>query len=115
MGSIENRKNVNVHGEVHIQRKVLRKIEERSKTNNISEVKVKDNYNWKCCQRLLRAIAFFVFLGLLIYEAVEGFTHFLDFPTYTSTQIVPQRNAEFPALSICPMTNGYKDEVLKVN
>ena len=120
MGITEDRTQINIQlgtqsKEVHIEREALRRIEERRKTNKVSDVQVQGNYNRKYCQHLLRATAFLVCMGILIGEAVGLFIHFLEFPTYTSTKIEPQHHADFPALSICPMSNGYKDEVLKVN
>ena len=116
MGIIEDRTHVNIQiNNQRIQTEALRRIEDKGMTNKVSDVQVQDNYNRKYCQHLLRATAFLVCIGILIGESVVLFIHYLEFPTYTSTNIGPQHHADFPALSICPMKNGYKDEVLKVN
>ncbi len=39
---------------------------------------------------------------------------YLAEPTYFSSHIVPQREAPFPAFTICPEENRYKPEVLEV-
>ncbi len=36
-------------------------------------------------------------------------------PTYMSSEILPQNQAEFPAMTVCPETKGYKEEVLQEN
>jgi len=40
-------------------------------------------------------------------------TYFSE-PTYYSTKIVPQKEAAFPALTVCPLSDGYKKDVLAV-
>ena len=35
-------------------------------------------------------------------------------PTYVSTHIVNQEKAQFPAVTICPISKGYKEDVLQV-
>ena len=34
-------------------------------------------------------------------------------PTYISSAIVPQKEAEFPAMTVCPESRKYKVEVLQ--
>jgi hypothetical protein len=36
-------------------------------------------------------------------------------PTYVSTHIVKQPKAEFPAITVCPLSDGVKTNVLKVS
>ena len=36
-------------------------------------------------------------------------------PTYISSEIVDQKDAAFPAMTVCPVSNGYKEEVLEDN
>ena len=36
-------------------------------------------------------------------------------PTYISSGILPQNEAEFPAVTACPISNGYKEDVLKAH
>lgn len=70
----------------------------------------------KNCRKFLRVIIFSILFICLIYAGYT-FTYkfFVEKPTYTSTRIVPQHDAKFPALSICPTPKGYKDEFLKVS
>ena len=37
-----------------------------------------------------------------------------DVPTYISSRIVDQMEADFPAITVCPSWNGYKQDVLMV-
>ena len=36
-------------------------------------------------------------------------------PTYISSEIAPQQEAGFPAMTVCPVSNGYKEDVLKAH
>ena len=49
-------------------------------------------------------------LGLIISSIVV----FNTWPIYTATNIIPQENAQFPDLSICSLSSGYKELVLQV-
>ena len=50
-------------------------------------------------------------LGMQIANCIKTY---INFPTYVETKIVPQPDAIFPAMTICPVSNGYKKEVLEV-
>ncbi len=39
----------------------------------------------------------------------------MDEPTYMSSHIVPQREAEFPAMTICKNSGAYKSDVLEAH
>ena len=57
----------------------------------------------------------FVFLSsLLVLQVTKTVTRYLEKPTYTSSHLVRQYHAEFPALSICDKSRGFKEEILKV-
>ena len=71
---------------------------------------------WKNCRKFLRFLIFSILFICLIYAGYAfSYKFFVEKPTYTSTRIVPQHDAKFPALSICPTPKGYKDEFLKVS
>jgi hypothetical protein len=36
-------------------------------------------------------------------------------PTYISSDILAQKDAEFPAMTVCPESNSYKEDVLLAN
>ena len=46
-----------------------------------------------------------------VYKCLELF---VSEPTYVSTHIVNQEKAQFPAITICPISKGYKEDVLQV-
>ena len=69
------------------------------------------------CLEILRSVIGRVALTVLIvvflertYKIIENF---LRDPTYFETHYVPQYHADFPALTLCPMS-GYKLQVLQV-
>ena len=58
---------------------------------------------------------------LTLVDAIRFTTHALksvlrynEWPIYTETNIVNQNKARFPAMTFCPLSNGYKKDVLKV-
>ena len=54
-----------------------------------------------------------VLVALLIIQVIRCFEKYFGYPTYVSTKIVHQASAEFPAITICPEKNGYKEDVLQ--
>ena len=51
---------------------------------------------------------------LLITQTIQSVNVYIKGPTYTETLLHSQENTTFPALTICPLENGYKENVLKV-
>ena len=47
-----------------------------------------------------------------VYKCLELYS---SEPTYVSTHIVNQEKAQFPAITICPISKGYKESVLQVS
>ena len=54
-----------------------------------------------------------VLVALLTIQVIRCLEKYFGYPTYVSTKIVDQASAEFPAITICPEKNGYKEDVLK--
>ena len=46
---------------------------------------------------------------------VQCLIKYWEFPTYISSRIVDQGEADFPAITVCPPTKGYKSDVLMVS
>ena len=46
-------------------------------------------------------------------QAVQCVVKFMRGPTYISSEIVAQKDAAFPALTVCPESGGYKEDVLE--
>lgn len=60
-------------------------------------------------------IGFFVLLIATIHETYVCLNRYLDYPKYTSNQLVVQNHAEFPALTFCNSVKmGYRENLLKV-
>ena len=55
------------------------------------------------------------FYYYFIFQAVQCVVKFMRGPTYISSEIVDQKDAAFPAMTVCPVSNGYKEEVLEDN
>lgn len=69
----------------------------------------------KYCQKFFHVVIFSILFVCLLYAGYHCARQFIEKPTYTATRIQQQHDAKFPALSICPKTKGYKDEMLKVD
>ena len=63
--------------------------------------------------QILKSFLISVLLALLTIQVIRCFEKYFGYPTYVSTKIVHQALAEFPAITICPEKNGYKEDVLQ--
>ena len=63
--------------------------------------------------QILKSFLISVLLALLTIQVIRCFEKYFGYPTYVSTKIVDQASAEFPAITICPEKNGYKEDVLQ--
>jgi hypothetical protein len=68
----------------------------------------------KYVQILTYSIFFSISLLLLITETTQSVKIYLKGPTYTETLLHNQENTTFPVITVCPLDNGYKDDILKV-
>ena len=79
----------------------------------------KQNYTTiRCLKRTLNAIHILLHLILiliLVVQIAECIGKYLKVPTYIETKPTLQHKAIFPAMTVCPHTNGYKEDVLQVN
>ena len=50
----------------------------------------------------------------LLLQVYGCFGKFAKEPTYVETKLVPQQKALVPAMTFCPNSPGYKEDVLKV-
>ena len=48
------------------------------------------------------------------FQTIQCLIKYWDFPTYISSQIVGQGEADFPAITVCPQADGLKLDVLQV-
>jgi len=98
---------------------------ENRQQNNIENVHY-DKYGVKNCTESLQTIkptnpfkflyycCFVVLCALLVFQISKTVTRYMEKPTYTSSRLVRQFHAEFPALSICDRSRGFKEDILKV-
>ena len=63
--------------------------------------------------QILKSFLISVLLALLTIQVIRCFEKYFGYPTYVSTKIVDQASADFPAITICPEKNGYKEDVLQ--
>ena len=52
--------------------------------------------------------------GFLFSMVLSSFLEYSRWPIYTETNITPQNEANFPAMTFCPAHDGYKEDVLRV-
>ena len=52
--------------------------------------------------------------GFLFFMVLSSFLEYSRWPIYTETNITPQNEANFPAITFCPANDGYKEDVLRV-
>ena len=83
--------------------------EENENKENISSMKC-----LKVAQRTIYFFVLFILTFILLVQIFNCFRQYVKEPTYLETKITPQHKALFPAMTICPVTSGYKEDVLKV-
>ena len=67
----------------------------------------------KFLQKGIYVMALFILILLLLVQTIQCFVKFARGPTYISSEIVPQNEAGFPAMTICPETNKYNKTLLE--
>ena len=68
----------------------------------------------KNCLKLLYYCCLFVLIVTFAVRVGNSVDYFLREPTYTESHLVRQSHAEFPAMSICSDSGGFKEDVLQV-
>ena len=70
------------------------------------------------CLKVTHKIAHLSALGILVIvlgtQVHRCAIHFWSAPTYFATTFVSQQKALFPSITICPVTAGYKKDILQV-
>ena len=80
--------------------------------NGKKEVNIKPINVWKLCVHI---IVMLLLIGVLIYLCMTSVIRYSRWPIYTETNTVPQNESKFPAMTFCALSNGYKEDVLKVS
>lgn len=65
--------------------------------------------------KIMLYILVMIILGLVLFLlSLKSVLRYNEWPIYTETNIVNQNQARLPAMTFCPLSNGYKGDVLKV-
>ena len=56
-----------------------------------------------------------ILIAILLSVMVMACIRYGKWPTYTEVSFISQSEAKFPAVTICPLSNGYKEAVLQVS
>ena len=54
-------------------------------------------------------------MALLFAAIINCLVIYNSWPTYTKVTVVPQNEAKYPAITICPLLDGYKEKILQVS
>ena len=85
---------------------MVREDKKRLNENSIKYLKVAKN--------LVYFSVLLILIFILVVQIAGCIETYILHPTYVETKIVAQRKALFPAMTICPVSKGYKEDVLKV-
>ena len=83
----------------------------------VGETKAKNDTSIRClkvAQKSIYVLVLFTLSLILLVQIFDCVNHYLNEPTYVETKVVPQNKALFPAMTICPQSNGYNEDTLKV-
>ena len=68
----------------------------------------------KVTNQSIKLTSFLILVITMIITSVGIFGRYFERETYMDSFVVSQNNALFPAITICPISAGYKNEVFKV-
>ena len=69
----------------------------------------------KIAHELIKLISFLILMILFVISSVGILGQYFDRTTSMKTNVVSQNNALFPAMTFCPVTAGYKNEIFRVS
>ena len=52
--------------------------------------------------------------SILFWLCLASILKYNEWPIYTETNIVPQHEVQFPSITFCALSDGYKEDILKV-
>ena len=67
------------------------------------------------CRHILYYLVSFALIGLLLAAIINTLFQYNTWPIYTEVLVVPQNEVKFSAVTMCPLSNGYKLHVLQVS
>ena len=69
----------------------------------------------KIAHELIKLMSFLILMILFVISSVGILGQYFDRTTSMKTNVVSQNNALFPAMTFCPVTAGYKNEIFRVS
>ena len=82
----------------------------------VEKVKSKEKCTLLVISKLILYILVMLLLGgILFWLCLESVLNYSKWPIYTETNIVSQSQAKFPSMTFCALSNGYKEDILKVS
>ena len=66
-------------------------------------------------RHMLYYLVSFALVGLLLAAIINTLFKYNTWPIYTEVLVVPQNEAKYSAITMCPLSNGYKLDVLQVS
>ena len=69
----------------------------------------------KLFKKIMKNLFILLFVLLLTIQIIKCIQKYIHSPTYVTSKIVAQNMAEFPAISICPINNGFKLNILQAH
>ena len=66
-------------------------------------------------RHILYYLVSFALVGLLLAAIINTLFKYNTWPIYTEVLVVPQNEAKYSAITMCPLSNGYKLDVLQVS
>ena len=85
---------------------MVREEKKRLNENSVKYLTVAEN--------LVYFTVLLILIFILVVQIAGCIETYILHPTYFETKIVAQRKALFPAMTICSVSNGYKEDILKV-
>ena len=69
----------------------------------------------KLANEIIKLISFLILMILFVISSVGILSQYFERTTLMKTNVVSQNNALFPAITFCPVTAGYKNEIFRVS
>ena len=87
-----------------------------SKSSIMEQDKKRRKWTGKEICKISIYVLVMVLLGIMLAVlCIKATLQYNEWPIYTETNIVQQNEARFPAMTFCPLSSGYKEDVLQVN
>ena len=68
----------------------------------------------KFVKKATYVLVLFILTLILLRQIYNCLLYYMEEPTYVETKFAPQHKALFPAMTICPLNDGYNEQNLMV-